>query len=138
MSKESMSVNVTMEMSFTNDRIKDLICSGMEGGIAYWARISEYVDPPEAPDLNKLFTRSGSKLYKHNQYPLIPDAAVILEDAETGEGPWRFDLDAVKKGLQVMSQKYPKHFADFMEENEDADTGDAFIQCCLFGETVYG
>ena len=48
------------------------------------------------------------------------------------------DGDAVQRGLQTMAEKYPRHWGDFIRENEDAITGDVFIQCCLLGEVVYG
>lgn len=51
---------------------------------------------------------------------------------------WRLDMDAIKRGCDVMSTKFPRHWANFIAENEDADTGDAFVQCCLFGDLVYG
>ena len=55
------------------------------------------------------------------------------------EPPWkRLDLNAIKKGLQIMAEKYPRHMGDFLNENDDADTGDVFLQCCLFGEAIYG
>lgn len=41
-------------------------------------------------------------------------------------------------GLSLMSRDYPNHFADFMAENEDAETADVFVQCCIFGNIVYG
>jgi hypothetical protein len=37
-----------------------------------------------------------------------------------------------------MAADYPRHFADLVNENDDADTGDAFVQCCVFGEVIYG
>jgi hypothetical protein len=37
-----------------------------------------------------------------------------------------------------MSEKFPEHWADFINENDDAITGDIFVQCCVFGDTVYG
>jgi len=37
-----------------------------------------------------------------------------------------------------MAEKYPRHFANFAQEAEDAETGDVFIQCCVLGEIVYG
>ena len=50
-----------------------------------------------------------------------------------------FMTDAVlKEGLTQMAGTYPKHFEDFMNENEDAITGDVFIQCIMFGEVIYG
>jgi hypothetical protein len=42
------------------------------------------------------------------------------------------------KGLQVMAEKYPVHFNNFDSDNFDAETGDVFLQCSLFGEIVYG
>jgi hypothetical protein len=37
-----------------------------------------------------------------------------------------------------MAREAPQHFADFLNENDDADTGDVFVQCCLLGEIRYG
>jgi hypothetical protein len=36
-----------------------------------------------------------------------------------------------------MAVECPRHFADFLNEKADAVTGDAFLQCCLFGEVIY-
>jgi hypothetical protein len=44
----------------------------------------------------------------------------------------------IESGLQVMADKYPKHFADFMSEEDDCVTADVFLQCCLFGDIIYG
>jgi len=38
----------------------------------------------------------------------------------------------------VMAKKEPRHFADFLKEDYDETTGDVFLQCCLFGEVIYG
>jgi pimeloyl-ACP methyl ester carboxylesterase len=40
--------------------------------------------------------------------------------------------------LHLMPQVAPEHWADFLTENEDAETGDVFVQLCLLGEVVYG
>ena len=45
---------------------------------------------------------------------------------------------AVLTGLTIMAEKYPKHWADFLEEDGDNDTADVFIQCCVLGDVVYG
>ncbi len=37
-----------------------------------------------------------------------------------------------------MRDKYPKHFGDALAHNDDAYTGDTFIQCALFGEAIFG
>lgn len=37
-----------------------------------------------------------------------------------------------------MAEKWPRHFGNFISENEDAETGDVFIQLALLGDIVYG
>jgi len=37
-----------------------------------------------------------------------------------------------------MASEAPRHFADFIAENDDAETADVFLQCCLFGRIVFG
>lgn len=78
-------------------------------------------------------------------------SSVILRllDCPLNEGGWlgltrgaesevlRLDLPSIANGLNVMASKYPRHFADFLNENIDAITGDVFLQCCLLGEVAY-
>lgn len=51
---------------------------------------------------------------------------------------YTLDYMAIQKGLEIMAEKYPSHWADFVGGNDDADTGDVFLQCALFGEVIYG
>jgi hypothetical protein len=37
-----------------------------------------------------------------------------------------------------MRDQYPRHYADLVEENDDAITGDVFLQLAVFGELIYG
>ena len=48
------------------------------------------------------------------------------------------DREAVERGLNLMAQKYPKHFADLVSGSGDSNTSDAFIQLAVLGEWVYG
>ena len=47
-------------------------------------------------------------------------------------------LDDVKKGLELMRDLYPRHWADLVEENDDLITGDVWLQLTVFGELIYG
>jgi hypothetical protein len=44
----------------------------------------------------------------------------------------------VEKGLKLMRDQYPRHYADLMEEDDDAITGDVWLQLAVFGELIYG
>jgi hypothetical protein len=111
------------------ERIKDLLCSALEGGSNYWC---ESVD------------RMGG--ITHVQAPYRQDVPFVeggwlevkvYEDDGKGQ-VFRLDLNTIKKGLQTFLTLYPQHFHDFLSESDDATTADVFFQCCLFGEIIYG
>jgi hypothetical protein len=136
--------NVKVELEVPLKRISDLICCGMEGGIGYWACIVGYKEPTKLEVTT--YTLDGEKegkVYRHIDYLLNPGGTVILEDSETEDdfgNPVRYNLthEMCLRGLEIMAAKYPRHFANFMQDNEDAETGDVFIQCSVFGQLVYG
>lgn len=121
-----------------------LICNGLESGSYATFGIEKY-DEPERVD----FQHDAERVYKHIDYPLCSTGGVWLfcryaEEAHTEEqrkeeyGPFLLNKAAVERGLGVMFQKYPHHYADFQKDTGDAITGDVFLQCALLGECVYG
>jgi hypothetical protein len=117
---------VNIEVS--DERITDLICSGFEGGSGYWCRIERYENPDDE-----------SVEFKHNELPITARGAVICRSQLEDEAPeLRLDRAAVERGLRLLPEKCPAAWADFIAENEDATTGDCFIQLCLLGDVVYG
>lgn len=122
--------------------IAGLLCSAFEGGIGYWAKIVDYKKPEEIVDLGKSFEfrENGKKvIFKYVHYPLSKGGAVIIADKEDEtEQEYFIDLENIERGLKLMQEKYPRHFADFISENYDAITGDVLIQLAVFGEIVYG
>ena len=132
MSEKTRKVLVHWSEETTHERIADLLCCGFEGGVNYWCQIVGFKEPDKVerqayPD----------RLYKHLDYPMNPGGQVIIKacDEKTRRV---LDLAAIDRGLQVMANKYPRHFANWLAENDDAETGDVFIQCCVLGEVVYG
>lgn len=101
----------------------ELIEHAMEAAdIGYWARV-----PRGAEHADVL---SGKAV------------AIVREvdGSHDGKGDGRHELTAakVRSGLQVMAERYPFHFANLIQDNADAETGDVLIQCALFGQIVYG
>ena len=68
------------------------------------------------------------------------------DDAEDFDGNGKFPesakhritIDNVRKGLELMQEQYPRHYADLVEENDDAITGDVWLQLAVFGDIIYG
>lgn len=66
---------------------------------------------------------------------------LIVTDLYAEEGDkdtYELTLEGVKSGLALMKEKFPKHWADLVEENDDLITGDCFLQLAVFGEWIYG
>ena len=65
-----------------------------------------------------------------------------LDDAETeeekAEARHEITIADVQKGLELMRDQYPRHYADLVEENDDLITGDVWLQLTVFQEVIYG
>lgn len=128
-----------VEVEIPAKDIAGLLCSGFEGGVGYWCRIMDFRTPKVVrPMIDE------TEVFRHTDYPLLEGGAVIcrLYD-EPGQSDQKYDklvLDraAIQRGLTLMAEKCPKHWADFIDENYDSNTGDVFIQLCLLGDVVYG
>lgn len=48
------------------------------------------------------------------------------------------NLKTLKKALELMAERYPKYFADIINENDDAETADVLLQLATIGEVKYG
>lgn len=132
--KEGEHMNITIKKDISLERISDLLTSAFEGGSNYWYMIEKKTSPTTW-EIDSC--ESEGKHYLCD-YPLNPGGALLISDLEESEGTHRLDLKSIKKGLEIMADKYPKHYSDFISEDDDADTGDVFLQCCLFGKLIFG
>lgn len=46
--------------------------------------------------------------------------------------------EQLRKGLDLMAQHHPRHFNDFIDENDDAITSDVLLQLAIYGEVIFG
>jgi len=121
---------VTIPVEITNEQMENLLVTAFEGGSGYWMYIKSIKYPPGKE-------RKDYGDFPVYEVPFVKNGAVIIGDNETEE-TWTLTLLKMKKGLRIMAKKYPHHFKDVLMEDGDADTGDVFLQCSLFGELVYG
>ena len=133
---------ITFQHAIPEQRVKDLMCLRMGG----WEQLLVYPQghPPDAGRRCLAYRHraerretTGDGTFYRWEIPFLPDAALELEvDGETET--YTLTREKLIAGLQVMASKYPRHFADVLNENDDAGTGDVFLQCCLFGEIIFG
>ena len=131
-----MNVTYTATTKFSDQQIADLLCGAFEGGSNYWIEAISYTKPKvEKP------TEVDGEIYpSYISYPFHEGGVVhIFVDDEDDHASARvLNREKLQAGLQLMADKSPHHFADFLAGNDDATTADVFLQYCVFGEIIYG
>ena len=137
----------TVTLDVPIQRLRDLLTSALEGGSNYWYTIN--LDRTiYAPGLSYEDFQEGGRCTDPKRYhhpleiiPFMQGCALCVED-KLAEGDEQKEYwlgrNQLLAGVQVMAEKYPRHFNDMVVENDDADTGDIYLQCCIFGEALYG
>lgn len=115
----------TAIIDIPDQRVCDLLSCAFGGGSTYWADISDRADAEHS--------------FYPSEIPLHAQLWVeILDDVEESK-KYRLDRAALERGLQLMPTfGKGRHWRDFIAENEDATTGDVFLQLCVFGDVIYG
>ena len=113
-------------MNITDQLITDLLITAMEGGSNYWVDEVDYNYIPfdaQSPRYARL-----SECRKHGMI------VFNMEDMPT----YRLRWDMLHPGLELMKEKYPRHYAAITDESWDAETADVFLQLALFKELIFG
>lgn len=128
-------MKITITKEITQEMISDLIITALEGGSNYWYMIEKKITPKDWT-----WNTMPEIAPKHyiGDYPMNTGGGLVISTLEEDEENKTLNLKSIKQGLEIMAEKYPKHFSDMLEENTDGDTGDVFLQCCLYGDIIYG
>lgn len=122
-----------VKIKITNDQVAGLLCSAMDlGAINYWACLTKLTKPKKPAE----FTGDWND-YKRYSYPLGQGGSIEIEDVHTKK-VYTLNRKAIQEGLQLMQEKYPQHFSNLLSQDDDSETGDVFMQLCLFGDVIYG
>lgn len=145
---EGKKLDVAIKAQVSFESISSCLCSAFEGGSNYWYMIESQKKP-------KNFDNSTDfeKRFPHISYPVNSGGELMISCEKLGDeaaaehrGPggkgfkkFRLNLESIAKGLALMAENHPRHFAQLSDEDGgDAETGDVLLQLCLFGEVVYG
>lgn len=126
MTNKTSSKIVKTVVKIPQERIKDLLIGAFEGSSKHWYCIQDRT--------------KNSDLYVDE--PFIVGGFILIDDSMADDPtlalPIKLDFERLEIGLAVFAEKEPRHFGDFISENDDAVTADVFLQCCVFGEVIYG
>lgn len=138
---------ISVPVPISEEQISNMLCSAYDGAYGsayYWSAITGYEYPAgkTQDDFEYRFMEvvlAGGKMF-------LCDAEMTKQEMKARKPEeiekWTLTREKLIKGLQVMASlemgKGGHHFPNLMKENDDAETADVFVQCCLFGEIVYG
>jgi len=122
--------SVDITISIFEERIQDLLCDALEGGSNYWYII-----------LSRNYPEGQTKETMPLEFPklelIFKGGSLTIGDIE-GQMPSRIiDLEACKQALQRMSRDFKDEFAAFITGDDDANTGDVFLQLAVYDEVVF-
>lgn len=109
----------------TDERVWDLLVTATEGGSNYWYVITKHNRKEVGAEyIHEAPLKEGGYMVVKDQYGDFPAKKITRKELELG--------------LDIFAKKHPRHFANWVNENDDAETGDVFLQCVCFGDVVYG
>lgn len=143
---------LSYERQLPLQRLQDLLICALEGGSNYWYTNADYGVPE---DRMEEVAAAANGVWKGHWAPFYGGVLYLevsfegdelprwngqeFENVEAGDGVrWAIRQADLERGLRTMSEKFPRAMSDLLKENEDADTGDAFLQCVCFGDIIYG
>src|ERR1700730_15969672 len=120
------SLQLTIE-GITYRKITDQIVAAIEGGVGYWMNEFKPVD------------RIATKVS-----PWYDDEKIWAGDfkirvgVDEDEKEYFMTPQSMKEGLQWLADNHLWRIEQMVKENGDAETGDVFLQACIFKDIVYG
>lgn len=132
MSDSLPTVAVTVPVAINEQRLRDILCNAIEGGSGYWASFRSI---ERTADLDYVIVR----VYE-NEPGLLPGDGQILKATDLARGIQLLG-DCAKTGTFRGGTKFPaagQHLANFLDENDDAETADVILQMTVFGSLIYG
>ena len=123
----------------TGNQVRGLLCDAFEGGSNYWYRSLKpkgYPDAAGAADYAEGGSMQPDGEYWHWSQLLPTSGGSVSLRADDDDDTYVLDDAAIQRGLLLFV--HTKQYGDLLADNNDASTGDAFLQLCLFGSVVYG
>lgn len=123
--------------------LRSLMVNALEGGSNYWYMIegTRLAHGLKDKDFFEGGAQQDSADYYHwsQLVPTTKDCALLISSQEDPDkGVMELTLEKLHKGVAILHDKFPHHYAAIITEDDDADIGDALLQCALFGDIIYG
>jgi hypothetical protein len=127
----------------SEDMVRNLLKLAFEGGSTYWMYVLKYEFPNHTTredfvDNGKFATLdNGGKWSPLYLLPFHRGGGIIVEE-KSEDVRHTIVREKLLHGLDMMAQKYPRHFQNVIDGTATPETGDTFLQCSLFDDIVFG
>ena len=125
---EKYNIEVTTNITVTQEDIDDIMCTALEGGITYWCRKAKVI---------------GEYLGEYGHEQIARGGTLELYDAEE-EKSYLLTRDKLLKGINLAHEQnyyssYGWCYGHYLDTcNIDAEVADVIVQLALFDDVVYG
>lgn len=120
----------------------DLMIDAIEGGSNYWYLFGKDSDPIIRKYIGVQRDFHGDFFYstfsEAIMSAIVEGEIIPIYDIETLELLGNLSLQSIEEGEKLMSEEQPQHFANILNENNDAETADVWFQYCVMGQVVFG
>jgi len=117
---------VITTVEITQERVSDIVCNAFEGGSNYWI------------DKVKIVSNPNNKDYASEAVAYDGELSIHYGAEEEDRRVVPFGQTQVERGLTLLAELYPHLFQEILNEQDDANTADVFVQLAVLGEVVYG
>jgi len=134
---------MTVSISIDDERLFDLFCNYLPTSYADFRLTDDEIDRLREwkNDNPKLFENVAFancfETWVWQYMKADPNHKVEFIDKEDGT-KHKMGWSHVCNGTSTMAKEFPRHFNDWICENDDFTTADVWFQCCLLGDVVYG
>jgi ribonucleotide reductase alpha subunit len=117
---------------FSDEQIVNLISSACSGGSCYWLAMSGIPKITEEEKLKK-------ECYEERILRLVYGGLEIrVLDTDSRELLGAINKERIEKATELMFKNHFADYANVINENDDAETADIWMQLVVMGEAIFG
>lgn len=141
--RDDILTTVAVPRQITIEMCAGLLCNCFDVQSPGWGHISGYkfAEGISRKDFNKggKYANVACDFDGFIQYNIafVPGCALKIAVDDGDEMKTELlTLEKAKRGCEVFAKVFPKHFQDWLDGNDDAITGDLWVQSCLFADYI--
>lgn len=114
------------------ERLEQLLIGALEGGSNYWYMIDDPVT------LEVINSQSPSTFSERAVEALLNGESLHINNQFSDDESGWLTIDVAQQALEIIEADHQDTYQRIIEDQEDANDYDLWLQIAVFGEVVYG